>query len=131
MIATAPPIPAPPIPGLEPELRTPVEGLTGVELAALAVCQDVYEAVHHAPALDDRSHWDRYANRLRSAAYAQTAPRFLEQVARRFGVAHTPGDRLAGLLALPPRDARQILAVIRAESNALSVLVRDNRGSSR
>lgn len=102
-------------------------GLSDLELEALEVAEAVYGAVRHSPALDDPSHWDRFANRLKSAAYAQTAPAFLEQVARRFGIPHTSGGRLVELLAKDPQHARRVLRVIRQESNALSVLVRDRR----
>lgn len=102
-------------------------GLDDDERQALEVAEAVYEAVRRAPVLDDPSHWDRFANRLKSAAYAQTPAAFLEQVARRFGVAHTPGGRLVELLAMDSRRARRVLRVIRQESNALSVLVRDRR----
>lgn len=102
-------------------------GLTGDEREALAVAEAVYEAVRFAAVLDDPSHWDRFANRLRSAAYAQAAPAFVEQVARRFGLATVHSPVLAALMAADPERARRVLRVVRGESAALSVLVRDRR----
>lgn len=101
--------------------------LTPTEQLALRVAAEVYADVRHAPALDAPDHWDRFANRLRSAAYAQTASAFLEQVGRRFGVAHTPGEAITELLELDRAEQRQVLRTIRSESNALSVLVRAQR----
>jgi hypothetical protein len=108
-------------------VTAPPAGLSDTETAALAVATDVYEAVRQLPVVDDVTHWQRFANRLKSAAYAQTAPAFLTQLAARFGAAHTPGPALVALLELPPAEQRQILRIIRRESNALSVLVRDRR----
>lgn len=106
---------------------TEATSLTVDEQAAVAVALEIYRGVRHSPALDAKDHWDRVANRLRSAAYAQSAPAFLEQVARRFGVAHTPGSSISALLESPPALQRRVLRILREQSNAVSVLVRDAR----
>lgn len=106
-------------------------GLTSVEQRALDVSAAVYQAVRHADVLDDRSHWERFANRLQSAAFAQSPAAFVEQVGRRFGLAHTPGDPIVMLLGADRSEARRVLRTIRQESNALSVLVRDQRDQQR
>lgn len=106
-------------------------GLTDLEQEALDVASATYQAVRHCEALDAQDHWQRFANRLRSAAYAQTAPAYLEQVAKRFGVAHTPGDALTALLHRSPDHARRLMRTIRRDANALSVLVRDRRNQER
>lgn len=105
--------------------------LTADEELAVDIAADVYRSVRNAPALDSTDHWERFANRIRSAAYAQTGARFLEQIARRFGVTHTPGDGIRRLLALPRAEQRKVLRLVREESNAISVLVRDRRDTER
>lgn len=109
----------------------PAPVLEDVEQQAVAVALDIYRTVGRAPALDAPDHWERYANRLKSSAYAVTAQAFLEQVARRFGVAHTPGPAVVALVQAEPVEARRVLRVLREHANAVSVLVRDARDAQR
>lgn len=109
----------------------PLAGLTDDERLAVDVAHDVYMAVRHAPVMDSTDHWERFANRIASAAFAATAPRFVQQCARRFGVAHIHGTAVSRLLSLTPMEARRVLRVLRGESAAVSVLVRDRRDQSR
>lgn len=102
-------------------------GLTADERAALDLAEAVYEAVRFAAVLDDPAHWDRFAGRLRSAAYAQTAPTFVEQACRRFGLPTVHSAGLAALMGSDPEQTRRVLRIVRGEAAALSVLVRDRR----
>src|SRR5690606_36524002 len=62
---------------------TPTPALDQVEQRALDVARATYEAVRRADVLDSRDHWDRFANRLQSAAYAPDGGEYLAQLARR------------------------------------------------
>jgi len=110
---------------------TPTPALDQVEQRALDVARATYEAVRRADVLDSRDHWDRFANRLQSAAYAPDGGEYLAQVARRFRIPHTPGDAFLFLLSLPESEQREVLRVVRRRSNALSVLVRSERDAAR
>src|SRR5690606_25451116 len=105
--------------------------LSDVEQQALDVARATYEAVRHSEVMDAPDHWDRFANRLRSAAYAPSAPAFLEQISKRFSVAHTDGEGIVRFLGTDPARQREVLRTIRAEANALSVLVRAARKEAR
>lgn len=102
-----------------------------IERMALDVVHDVYAAVRHSEALRAQDHWQRFANRIASAAFAHDAASFLGQVSRRFGVAHTPGDALVTLLGMGDSDQRMILRKLRRDANALTVLVRHERKNNR
>lgn len=110
---------------------TASSGLTEEEERALRVSRAVYQMVRCSPVLDAPSHWERFAERLRSAAYAHSAPAFLQQVASRFQVSHTYHPDLVKLLHAPEAQVRRTLRLVRTEANALSVLVRDDNDNRR
>lgn len=109
----------------------PDAGLTDTERQAVDLAHDIYLTVRHAPVLDDKRHWERFTARLKSAAYAHSAPAFVSQLAQRFGVPHVHGDEVVRLLNMPAGEARDVMRVLRQETPAVTSLVRHHRDTTR
>lgn len=106
--------------------------LNDAETQAVDIAYAIYRNVSSSPALDGTDHWDRFANRIKSAATAApTAMRFVEQCGRRFSVPHINGDAITVLLSTPPAEQAAVLRVLRHESTPVSTLVRARRDEER